>query len=453
MSHAFVRLVSGSGETSYSLLTTSEFVFGRDPSCQVVLKSNEYGMVSRHHATIRPSTTLEGSTNYVLCDLNSANGTYLNGHILQECQELHAGDRIILGTHGPEFVFEYQDNHQSLSKPQTTITPSQMAMSLNPTKFTNTDSEASWSQILPIFSKPKDFTRKAYLVPGIITVILVVLLFFAQGFLYQVLLGVYLTAAALYFVYQLCGKAKPWWVLVASTVLTIAILSSPILNLFFLVFRNILPGEVPLNTSDIAFPELFIRYFFGSGLLEELLKVLPVIGFYLLGKAFASPVRERIGVREPLDGILIGSASAAGFTLFETLGQYVPGIIAQVAQRMGSDAGWRAGLELLIPRILGDLAGHMAWSGWFGYCIGLSVLKPRQAWRILALGYLSAAGLHGLWNSITGLSKTIGIFVVLLLMVVGGISYALLGAAIVKARALSPTRSQNFATRFTRIKN
>jgi RsiW-degrading membrane proteinase PrsW (M82 family) len=33
-------------------------------------------------------------------------------------------------------------------------------------------------------------------------------------------------------------------------------------------------------------------------------------------------------------------------------------------------------------------------------------------------------------------------------MVVGGISYALLGAAIVKARALSPSRSQNFATRF-----
>ncbi|MGH7999035.1 MAG: PrsW family intramembrane metalloprotease, partial [Brasilonema sp.] len=227
--------------------------------------------------------------------------------------------------------------------------------------------------------------------------------------------------------------------------------SSPVLSLFLLVFRNILPGNVPDNTSGIAFLELFIRYFFGSGLLEELLKALPVIGLYLLGRAFASPMRERIGVGEPLDGILIGSASAAGFTLFETLGQYVPGTIAQVAQRMGSDAGLRAGLELLIPRILGDVAGHMAWSGWFGYCIGLSVLKPRQAWQILALGYLSAAGLHGLWNSITGLSKTLGIFVVLLLMVVGGISYALLGAAIVKARALSPTRSQNFATRFTQI--
>jgi RsiW-degrading membrane proteinase PrsW (M82 family) len=34
------------------------------------------------------------------------------------------------------------------------------------------------------------------------------------------------------------------------------------------------------------------------------------------------------------------------------------------------------------------------------------------------------------------------------LVVVGVLSYAFLMAAILKARALSPTRSQNFATRF-----
>jgi RsiW-degrading membrane proteinase PrsW (M82 family) len=59
-----------------------------------------------------------------------------------------------------------------------------------------TDTDASWSQMLPILFKPKDFTRKAYLIPGIITVIFVVLLFFVQGFLYQILLGAYLAGAA-----------------------------------------------------------------------------------------------------------------------------------------------------------------------------------------------------------------------------------------------------------------
>lgn len=448
MSHAFLRLVSTSGETSYSLLTTGEVVIGRDRSCQIVLNSNDYAMVSRRHAIVRSSRTPDGRTSYLLCDLNSANGIYLNGEVLHRCQELEAGDRIKLGNNGPELLFEYQYNDQGVGEPHSSVTATRVTMSANPRALLNSDTEASWSQMLPILFRPKDLTRKAYLVPGIITVILVVLLFFVQGFLYQILLGAYLASAALYFVYQLCGKPKPWWVLIASAVFTILILLSPVLSLFFLVFRGILPGSIPDNPSTVGFGELFIRYFFGSGLLEELLKALPIMGFYLLGRAFASPTREHIGVGEPLDGILIGSASAVGFTLFETLGQYVPGTIAQVAQQMGTDAGLRLGLELLIPRILGDVAGHMAWSGWFGYCIGLSILKPRQAWQILALGYFSAAGLHGLWNSSTGLASTLGIFVLLLLMVVGGISYALLGAAIVKARALSPSRSQNFATRF-----
>ena len=448
MSNAFLRLVSSGGEHSYSLLTTGEMVVGREPSCHIALNSNIYGMVSRRHGTIRPSRTADGRTSFVLCDLNSANGTYLNGLRLQGCQELHAGDLITFGNNGPEFVFEYQLNTQPLGvQPAVTPTPTMLVNSASP-NTPNTNNEASWSQLLPVFSSPKDLHRKAYLIPGIITVVFVVLLFVAQGILYQLLLGAYLAGAALYFIYQLCGKPKPWWVLIASTVFTTVILLSPVFSIFVLVFRHILPGNIPNDTSTIAFPELFIRLFFGAGLLEELLKALPIIGFYLLGRRLASPMRERIGVWEPLDGILLGSASAVGFTLVETLGQYVPGTITRVAQEMGADAGLRAGLELLIPRILGQVAGHMAWSGWFGYCIGLSVLKPRQAWRILAMGYLSAAGLHALWDSSAGLASTLGIFVLGLLLLIGGFSYALLVAAILKARTLSPTRSQNFATRF-----
>ncbi|MBR8837400.1 MAG: PrsW family intramembrane metalloprotease [Stigonema ocellatum SAG 48.90 = DSM 106950] len=446
MSHAFLRLVSSSGEQSYSLLTTGEMVIGRDHSCQIVLDSNTYPMVSRRHGTIRPSRTLDGRTSFVLCDLKSGNGTYLNGHRLQGCQELHGGDRISFGNNGPEFVFEYQLNHQSIGvvQPAVTPTPTTAVNSASP----NTDNDASWSQLLPIFSSPKDLYRKAYLIPGIITVVFVILLFVVKGIWYQLLLGIYLAGAALYFVYQLCGKPKPWWVIIAAAVFTAVILITPVLSIFILVFRQLLPGNVPTNMSTIAFPELFIRFFFGAGLLEELLKALPIIGFYFLGKRLSSPWRERIGVWEPLDGILLGSASAVGFTLVETLGQYVPGTIAQVAETMGPDAGLRAGLELLIPRILGEVAGHMAWSGWFGYCIGLSVLKPRQAWRILAIGYLSAAGLHALWNVSAGLTSTLGIFVLGWLLLIGGLSYALLVAAILKGRTLSPTRSQNFATRF-----
>ena len=107
--------------------------------------------------------------------------------------------------------------------------------------------------------------------------------------------------------------------------------------------------------------------------------------------------------------------------------------------QLGVDGGQLVGLQLLIPRILGSVAGHMAYSGYFGYFIGLSVLRPRNSWLILGVGYFTASILHALWNA----SGVLNIF---LLTFVGVVSYAFLGAAILKARVLSPTRNENFAT-------
>ena len=145
---------------------------------------------------------------------------------------------------------------------------------------------------------------------------------------------------------------------------------------------------------------------------------------------------------EPLDGILLGTASALGFTLVETLGQYVPQIAQSVQAEFGTEAGQLAAFQLLIARILGSVAGHMAYSGYLGYFVGLAVLKPSKSWQILLVGYFTASGLHALWNT-TG-----ALFGWVLLVIVGVLSYAFLMAAILKARALSPNRSKNFATRF-----
>jgi RsiW-degrading membrane proteinase PrsW (M82 family) len=261
-----------------------------------------------------------------------------------------------------------------------------------------------------------------------------------QPIVFNLLLAAYLAGAAFFFVYRLCGKSKPWWVLMACMIATGSILVSPILPLFITVFRHLLPGSLPNQGEEISFMSLLIRMFFGAGLMEELLKALPVLVLCFVGTWLPSPWRERIGVWEPLDGILLGTASAVGFTLLETLGQYVPDIINNTTLQAGEGAGQLLGLQLLIPRVLGSVVGHMAYSGYFGYFIGLSVLKPDQRWQILGIGYICAAVLHALWNS-TGFVTPI------LLAVVGVLSYAFLASAILKARALSPTRSQNFATR------
>ena len=429
-------LIKGAAQVQvekYQLSQTHEVAIGRDRNCQIALESIAYGMVSRRHATIRPLA--KGTfSRWEICDLSSANGTYINDIKLQGCQTLEMGDRISLGIDGPEFIFE-----TPLNKNQNY----QQFATRNQRFYNAGEHEAlTFTQLFPIASTGKQLSQKAYLYPGIATVICVVSMFVAVGnsVAFNLLLAAYLSGAAYYFIYQLCGKHKPWWVLLGSALATVLILLSPLLIGFILVFREILPGRLPVEGEQINFLSFLVRMFFGAGLMEELLKALPVLGAMLLGNWLRNPWRDRIGVWEPLDGILLGSASAVGFTLLETLGQYVPNIIQNITLQAGPEAAELVGLQLLIPRILGSAAGHMAYSGYFGYFIGLSALKPRKRWQILGVGYFSASALHALWNA----SGTVS---VLLLAMVGVLSYAFLVAAILKARALSPNRDQNFATR------
>jgi RsiW-degrading membrane proteinase PrsW (M82 family) len=444
--NAFLRQVSANGavlgsDSGYSLLAKREVVIGRDPGCQIVLDAIKYRMVSRRHAVVRPlSPSPDGHSTWLICDLSSANGTYLNDRRIEGCQELQNGDRISLAQDGPQFLFEYEVSYPA------TVLGSPAATSLAPASKYEADTQidsVSFTQLFPIISTGKDLTSKAYLVPGILTVIFVVLMFATVGQpqANQIIVGTYIASAAYYFIYRLCGKYKPWWVLVAVALATALILKSPILDLFIYIFRERLPGGLPRDNQPITLTELLVRMFFGAGLMEELLKALPVLGAYAIARFLPHPWRDRVGVWEPLDGILLGTASAVGFTLLETLGQYVPQIAQTIAQQSGTDAGELVGLQLLIPRILGLVAGHMAYSGYLGYFIGLAVLKPSKGWQILLVGYLTAAALHALWNATGAINA-------LLLVIIGVISYAFLMAAILKARALSPNRAQNFATRF-----
>jgi RsiW-degrading membrane proteinase PrsW (M82 family) len=456
---AVLRLVPPPGGAAlslefYPLMPTTAVLIGRDPRCQIILDSQFYTGVSRQHAQVAPSPA--SPSGWQVCDLNSANGTYVNDRRIHGCQALQWGDCIILSQDGPRFIFEPQSI-------DTVSLPPELSGSTPPSEFspvsfpavqpphpnygTVAQSDAvTFSQLFPIISTGRDLTRKAYLVPGTITVVFVVLMFVTNGSpqWFNPLLAAYIAGGAYYFVYQLCGKRKPWWVLLSSALVTAFLLLSPVLLMFIFVFREILPGTIPDDPAAVGLGVFFVNMFFGAGLMEELLKAVPVLLAYYLGrKVRSSPLREQIGVWEPLDGILLGTASAVGFTLLETLGQYVPSVISDVTLQAGPEAGQLGqllGLQLLIPRILGSISGHMAYSGYFGYFIGLSVLKPSKRWQILGVGYLTAAILHTLWN-------TTGAINILVLAAVGIISYAFLAAAILKARALSPTRRENFATR------
>lgn len=418
----------GQQPISHPLSTNNSLLIGREPSrCQIVLDSSQYQGVSRVHAEIKPVNypTTHNVSSWEIID-HSSNGTYINGIKIQGNHILQSGDVIQLSKNGPEFVFNCQSS------------PVVSNQNNQPQVIPNNDDAIKLSQLFPVVSRDNSLVTKGFLVPGILTSLLVVSLFFAASspVIFNNLIGLYIIAIGYYVIYRLCGQEKPWWLLLSVAIAEIVILISPILLIFIIVFRGVLPGGIEQNNFATA----FIANFFGAGLMEELLKALPAFFLIFISRFFSSPGREKMGIWEPLDGILILAAAGAGFTFIETLGQYVPMVI--------SKGGELAGLQLLIPRTLGSIAGHMAYSGYFGYFIGLSMLKPSKRWSLLLIGWVTASALHGFWNAAASASGNI-FLASLLLFLSGVISYVFLVAAILKARQLSPNRAQNFATRLS----
>ena len=97
----------------YSLPSDRTTTLGRRPENTIVLP-NDCTLVSGKHLEIIPPRTADG--NWTMCDLNSTNGTFVNGQAVRGSQQvLRSGDRIVLGgTEGsdraPEFLFECQSN-------------------------------------------------------------------------------------------------------------------------------------------------------------------------------------------------------------------------------------------------------------------------------------------------------------------------------------------------------
>lgn len=64
----------------------SELLLGRDPDCDIVIPMRQ---VSRHHARI-----FRGEDGTLVKDLDSKNGTYINGRLIDDVVTLEEGDEI-----------------------------------------------------------------------------------------------------------------------------------------------------------------------------------------------------------------------------------------------------------------------------------------------------------------------------------------------------------------------
>jgi RsiW-degrading membrane proteinase PrsW (M82 family) len=260
-------------------------------------------------------------------------------------------------------------------------------------------------------------------------------------------LAVYMAFLVGCYANEMCARARHLWLMAAVACSTYLLLGSPLWDYWSYLFHLAIP-TAQWRKSDNSEAMQLAGWFVGAGINEEGFKALPLFGVAAFGGGLAflgrrlkgrlgallTAVSERVGLSEPLDGIVLGVASGSGFFIYETLSQYVP---ETLADGHGADAQAFDGLLLLLSRGLPQFAGHSAWSGLFGYFIGLAVLRPNRAIVLLPLGWLSAAALHGAWDSI-GVVVDSDLGAIVAWVFVGLLSYALLAGAIFRAREISP---------------
>lgn len=89
----------------------SELILGRAPSAAIRFDPLEDRRVGRQHARI--SWTDDEPIVFVLSDLGSRNGTFVNGRLLTAPIVLHSGDVVQLGALGPEVEVRWEGGGSS----------------------------------------------------------------------------------------------------------------------------------------------------------------------------------------------------------------------------------------------------------------------------------------------------------------------------------------------------
>ena len=107
MERIILRHLKGSKASQveeFPLEQFAELTFGRDPASSVKFEPEKDDLVGRQHARLTRDTS--DSSKFVLMDLNSRNGTFLNKSRVVGSIAISPGDVIQLGAGGPEIEFD-----------------------------------------------------------------------------------------------------------------------------------------------------------------------------------------------------------------------------------------------------------------------------------------------------------------------------------------------------------
>jgi pSer/pThr/pTyr-binding forkhead associated (FHA) protein len=109
MQNVIIRHLSGSKAGQIERLTLDEYgeiTVGRDLSSTIQFDPNRDTQVGRHHAMIVQDPY--DPDQFIITDLNSRNGTYVNKQAVTGTVRIIPGDTVKLGPSGPEFQFDLE---------------------------------------------------------------------------------------------------------------------------------------------------------------------------------------------------------------------------------------------------------------------------------------------------------------------------------------------------------
>src|SRR5262249_30838992 len=100
-------------EEKFPLSEFKEIILGRDSSSTVKFDDDTETMVGRQHARI--TRNIAFPSQFFITDLNSRNGTFVNGQRIVGTVNLKPGDVVKCGSNGPEFLFRIEPETEQLT--------------------------------------------------------------------------------------------------------------------------------------------------------------------------------------------------------------------------------------------------------------------------------------------------------------------------------------------------
>ena len=217
--------------------------------------------------------------------------------------------------------------------------------------------------------------------------------------------------AAFVFLLQIGGVV--WLASQNPTVGAVALLSAiPALVLVAFVWRQDVVEKEPLDTLAVTFvlSVLFASFAATANtFLQETFRMIPLVGMGLFYFLVVAPVEETVkwlavrlhGYRRPefeavVDGAVYGAVAGLGFATIENTLYVVQGFLR--AQEAGATQAVGAAIGTATSRALAG-PGHVIYSAWAGYYLGLAKFNREYRGPIVVKGLLIAVVLHGAYNT------------------------------------------------------